>query len=181
MDIWRKGSFRSSKFFTSLSTSKHKTLEPEKGPSNEVKYLLQENGQGIPLGTKCYKMEEGLGNLTPLSQKKLRLGQTPQKPPRLYLNSSAHSNIQEYSTSLCALSSVSSLSSPSTPRSQTSESFPDHSDPLLSFHLDLGPSLLEDILQTLNIRSYGDSVASNCLLLLGSSIPGRNGNCTEEL
>ncbi|XP_029454446.1 uncharacterized protein C15orf62 homolog, mitochondrial [Rhinatrema bivittatum] len=205
MDIWRKGSFKSSKLLISLSTSKHKILEPERGALYEVKHPLQDNEQQKPMGTK-HKMVHGLGDLRlqSLNKHNLDTSQAPQKPPRLHLNSSEHANVQEYSTSLCALPSVSSASTchqyqggmsadavyPSiqtihkittAPQFQISNGFLDQSDSLLSFNLDLGPSLLDGILQMLSKRSRGDNAASNCLSLLGLSGPDGNGNYIEEL
>uniref|UniRef100_A0A8D0C9K6 Chromosome 15 open reading frame 62 n=1 Tax=Salvator merianae TaxID=96440 RepID=A0A8D0C9K6_SALMN len=167
MDTWRRGSFKSSGFFKRLSLRRHKKL------GNQV-IVLNQNSQTLDTNGHYNKREllRGLeGKSDYLScQSEQNLASKPQpppKPPRLYLDSASCPNITDHTDSL----STSRTSRHSNKATQTQpDSFcknrtmnwyysetttwhvgplSDPSDPFFSFTLDLGPSLLDDVLQTL--------------------------------
>uniref|UniRef100_A0A8D2KXS9 Chromosome 15 open reading frame 62 n=1 Tax=Varanus komodoensis TaxID=61221 RepID=A0A8D2KXS9_VARKO len=170
-DIWRRGSIRSSGFFKRLSFRRQKKLGNQVIILNQNSQTLDTNGQ--------YNKQELLRDLKGKSdylscQSEQNLATKPQpppKPPRLYLDSASCPNIINHtnssSTDICFPStSRHSHKATQTPldlvckeealdwwssetTTQHGKLLPDPSDPFLSFTLDLGPSLLEDILQTL--------------------------------
>nr|XP_056707233.1 uncharacterized protein C15orf62 homolog, mitochondrial [Euleptes europaea] len=173
MDTWQRGSVRSSGFFKRLSLRRNKKLGSQVIILNQNSQTLDSNGQ--------YNKRELLRDLKGKSnylscQSEQNLAtkmQPPPKPPRLYLDSTSCPNIIDHTDLPSAEDSF-----PSTPRhshkaTQTPSdlfcknqdtdwchsetiswySTPDPSDPFFSFKLDLGPSLLEDILQTLKSQN----------------------------
>ncbi|XP_054825854.1 uncharacterized protein C15orf62 homolog, mitochondrial [Eublepharis macularius] len=168
MDTWRRGSIRSSGFFKRLSLRRNKKLGSQV-ILNQNNHTLDSDGQ--------YNKREHLKDLKGKSnylsyQSEQNLAtkmQPPPKPPRLYLDSASCPNITDHTDSPSAANSFPSTSCHSHKATQTQSDLfhknqamdwchsetisrhgpPDPSDPFFSFKLDLGPSLLEDILQTL--------------------------------
>ncbi|XP_061467402.1 uncharacterized protein C15orf62 homolog, mitochondrial [Rhineura floridana] len=171
MDTWQRGSIRSSGFFKRLSFRRHKKLGNQVTILNQNSHTIDTTGQ--------YNKRELLGDLKGKSdylscQSEQNLASKPQpppKPPRLYLDSASCPNIIDHTDSPSANLSFPSTSchshkatqtqpdlfcknqvtnwSPSENTSWHGKSLPDTSDPFFSFTLDLGPSLLDDVLQTL--------------------------------
>ncbi|XP_033001289.1 uncharacterized protein C15orf62 homolog, mitochondrial [Lacerta agilis] len=172
MDTWRRGSIRSSGFFKRLSFRRHKKL------GNQVT-IWNHNSQTIDTSGQQYNKRELPRDLTGKSdylscqseQNLLSKPLPPPKPPRLYLDSASCPNIINHSDSPST-----DISFPSTSRhfhkatqtqpdlfyrnqatnwwlSETTSCYRnpirDPLDPFFSFTLDLGPSLLDDVLQTL--------------------------------
>ncbi|XP_063146015.1 uncharacterized protein C15orf62 homolog, mitochondrial-like isoform X1 [Candoia aspera] len=167
MDTWRRGSIRSSGFFKRLSLRRHKKLGDQA--------ILNQNSQTLD-SNEQYDKKKFLRNFKKKSdyfscQSEQNLAtktQPPPKPPRLYLDSASCPNIiNDRASSSMEISFLSTScyfhKATQTPpdlfdKDQTvnSEILSKHSkppldpsDPLFSFTLDLGPSLLDDVLQTL--------------------------------
>lgn len=163
MDTWRRGSIKSTTFFRRFSLRRHKKL------GNQV-IILNQNSH--TLDTDSQKREclrDKSEYLSCQSEQNLAKAQAPPKPPRLYLDSSSCPNIIDHTDSHSDLSfSDAAPYHKATPTHKdqatehgTSEAnsttLPDLADPFLSFKVDLGLSLLEDVLQTLrkqNPRDY---------------------------
>ncbi|KFU92495.1 hypothetical protein M959_11992, partial [Chaetura pelagica] len=168
MDTWRRGSIKSTTFFRRFSLRRHKKL------GNQV-IILNKNSHTMDSDGQCQK-REGLRDLKDKSdylscqsEQNLAKAQAPPKPPRLYLDSSSCPNIIDRTDSHSDIS-FSGASHQYHKATQTQlhkdqdkdcgmaeTALPDLSDPLLSFKVDLGLSLLEDVLQTLrkqNPRDY---------------------------
>lgn len=167
MDTWRRGSFRSSGFFKRLSFRRHKKT------GNQV-ILLNQNSHTIDTSGQCGKRElsrdlKGKSD-HPTYQSEDNLvtkPQPPPKPPRLYLDSASCPNITDHKDSSglsfpssACLSHKATQTQPdlfcssldwclSETTCQFGKPLLDPSDPFFAFNLDLGPSLLEDVLQTL--------------------------------
>lgn len=161
MDTWRRGSFRSSGFFKRLSFRRHKRL------GNQV-VVLNQNSNTIDTTGQYDKRElprdlKGKSDyLTCQSEDNLvTKPQPPPKPPRLYLDSASCPNITDHRDSPRTGLSFPGLSTKATQTqpdlfcpsvdwcSLGTKTLLDPSDPFFAFSLDLGPSLLEDVLQTL--------------------------------
>ncbi|XP_066885088.1 uncharacterized protein C15orf62 homolog, mitochondrial isoform X2 [Kogia breviceps] len=165
MEIWRKGSFRSASFFKRLSLWRPRRLrrqgsmlsqastaggDHEEYSNREVVRELR----GRPDGRRLPLWGDEQPRATLLA---------PPKPPRLYRESSSCPNIPE-SSSTCAATYSATLPSMfsladglhqysdedllDTPPFQRTPA-PDVSDPFFSFKVDLGISLLEEVLQML--------------------------------
>lgn len=173
MDPWRRGSIRSSGFFKRLSLRRNKKLGSQVIILNQNSQTLDSNGQ--------YNKRELLRDLKGKSnylscQSEQNLAtkmQPPPKPPRLYLDSASCPNIIDHTDSPSAENFFPSTSHRSHKATQTQSDLfcknqaadwcysetvswhgmPDPSDSFFSFKLDLGPSLLEDILQTLKSKN----------------------------
>ncbi|XP_062973784.1 uncharacterized protein C15orf62 homolog, mitochondrial [Elgaria multicarinata webbii] len=171
MDTWRRGSIRSTGFFKRLSFRRHKKL------GNQV-IVLNQNSQSLDTNGP-YNKQELLRDLKGKSdyllcqseQNLATKSQPPPKPPRLYLDTASCPNIINHrdspSTDISFPSSSRHLHKatqtptnllckdqamdwwPSETTSWHGKSLPDPSDSFFSFTLDLGPSLLDDVLQTL--------------------------------
>ncbi|XP_048340248.1 uncharacterized protein C15orf62 homolog, mitochondrial [Sphaerodactylus townsendi] len=173
MDTWQRGSLRSSGFFKRLSLRRHKKL------GSQVT-ILNHNSRTLDSNEQCNKREllrdlKGKSNyLSCQSEENLATKtQPPPKPPRLYLDSASCPNIIDHTDSSSAENSFPSTSRHSHKSTQTQSDLfcknhhvdwrhsetiswhgtTDPSDPFFSFKLDLGPSLLEDILQTLKSQN----------------------------
>ncbi|XP_015270831.1 PREDICTED: uncharacterized protein C15orf62 homolog, mitochondrial [Gekko japonicus] len=173
MDTWRRGSIRSSGFFKRLSLRRNKKLGSQVIILNQNSQTLDSNGQYNK--RELLKDLKGKSNyLSCQSEQNLASKtQPPPKPPRLYLDSASCPNIIDHTDSPSAENSFPSTSRHSHKATQThpdlfcknqaidwcySETIswhgtPDPSDSFFSFKLDLGPSLLEDILQTLKSKN----------------------------
>lgn len=173
MDTWRRGSIRSSGFFKHLSLRRSKKLGSQVIILNQNTQTLDSNGHY----NKRELQRDRNGKLNYLScQSEQNLAtkmQPPPKPPRLYLDSASCPNITDHSNSPSAENSFPNTSRHSHKATQTQSdlfckkqamdwchsetiswhSTPDPSDFFFSFKLDLGPSLLEDILQTLKSKN----------------------------
>ncbi|XP_042681982.1 uncharacterized protein C15orf62 homolog, mitochondrial [Centrocercus urophasianus] len=174
MDTWRRGSIKSTTFFRRFSLRRHKKL------GNQV-IILNKNSHTLDSDGQCQKREclrdlkDKSDYLSCQSEQNLAKAQAPPKPPRLYLDSSSCPNIIDHtdSHSDVSFSSASHQYNKATQTqfhkdqatdcvtsetgSQNSTTLCDLSDPFLSFKVDLGLSLLEDVLQTLrkqNPRDY---------------------------
>ncbi|XP_070613098.1 uncharacterized protein C15orf62 homolog, mitochondrial [Erythrolamprus reginae] len=168
MDTWRRGSIRSSGFFKRLSFRRNKKLGNQAIILNQNSQTLDSNGQ--------YDKKRFLRNFKEKpdyfpcqsEQNLTTKTQPPPKPPRLYLDTASCPNIIDYRESSSTDISILSTSCHFHKATQTqpdllhkaqtmnSETLSrnsnppfDPSDPFLSFTLDLGPSLLDDVLQTL--------------------------------
>ncbi|XP_068004613.1 uncharacterized protein C15orf62 homolog, mitochondrial [Melanerpes formicivorus] len=174
MDTWRRGSIKSTTFFRRFSLRRHKKL------GNQV-ILLNQNSHTLDSDGQCQKREclrdlkDKSDHLSCQSEQNLAKAQAPPKPPRLYLDSSSCPNIIDHTESLSDISfsgaaqqyhkatqtqfhkeQATDCGSPAA-GSRNGSALPDLSDPFLSFKVDLGLSLLEDVLQTLrkqNPRDY---------------------------
>ncbi|XP_077178982.1 uncharacterized protein C15orf62 homolog, mitochondrial [Paroedura picta] len=172
MDTWRRGSIRSSGFFKRLSLRRNKKL------GSQV-IILDQNSQTLDTNGPYNKREllrdlKGKSYLSCQSEQNLATkAQPPPKPPRLYLDSASCPNIIDHTDSPSAENSFPSTSRHFHKATQThadllcknqatdwcySETIswhgtPDPSDAFFSFTLDLGPSLLDDILQTLKSKN----------------------------
>lgn len=169
MDTWRRGSIKSTTFFRRFSLRRHKKLGNQVIILNQNSHTLDTDGQ----------KREGLRDLKDKSEylscqseQNLAKAQAPPKPPRLYLDSSSCPNIIDHTDSHSDLSFSDAAPyhkaspthkdqatdrGPSEAGLQNSTTLPDLADPFLSFKVDLGLSLLEDVLQTLrkqNPRDY---------------------------
>lgn len=168
MDTWRRGSIRSSGFFKRLSFRRKKKL------GNQV-IILTQNSQTLDSNEQSDKkrflrnFKEKPDYFSCQSEQNLTTKtQPPPKPPRLYLDTASCPNIIDHressSTDISFLSTSCHFhKATQTPpdlfcRAQTMSSETlsrnrkppaDSSDPFFSFTLDLGPSLLDDVLQTL--------------------------------
>ncbi|XP_060118878.1 uncharacterized protein C15orf62 homolog, mitochondrial [Heteronotia binoei] len=170
MDTWQRGSIRSSGFFKRLSLRRNKKLGSQVLILNQNSQTLDSNGQynkrellrdlkGQPNYLSC-QSEQNLATKM----------QPPPKPPRLYLDTASCPNIIDHTDLPSAENSFRSHSHKATQtqsdlfcKNQTmdwcySETIswhgtPDPLDSFFSFKLDLGPSLLEDILQTLKTKN----------------------------
>lgn len=167
MDTWRRGSIRSSGFFKRLSLRRPKKL------GNQV-VIVNQNSQTIDSSGQYNKREllkEKSDYLSYQSEQNLATKpQPPPKPPRLYLDSVSCPNIIDHTDSPSRELTFHSTSRHSNKATQTQPDLfgknraadwwpsetnlwhPPDSDPFFSFKLDLGPSLLEDILQTLKTQ-----------------------------
>ncbi|NP_001181041.2 uncharacterized protein C15orf62 homolog, mitochondrial [Macaca fascicularis] len=165
METWRKGSFRNASFFKRLSLGRPRRLRRQGSVLSQAstaggdheEYSNREvirELRGRPDGRRLPLWGDEQPRATLLA---------PPKPPRLYRESSSCPNILEpppaytaaYSATLpSALSLSSALHQHSekglvdTPCFQRTPA-PDLSDPFLSFKVDLGISLLEEVLQML--------------------------------
>ncbi|XP_032917540.1 uncharacterized protein C15orf62 homolog, mitochondrial isoform X1 [Catharus ustulatus] len=166
MDTWRRGSIKSTTFFRRFSLRRHKKLGNQVIILNQNSHTLDTDGQ------KRECLRDKSEYLSCQSEQNLAKAQAPPKPPRLYLDSSSCPNIIDHTDSHSDLSfSDSAPYHKATPTHKdqatehgTSEAglpnsttLPDLADPFLSFKVDLGLSLLEDVLQTLrkqNPRDY---------------------------
>lgn len=165
METWRKGSFRNASFFKRLTVGRPRRLrrqgsvlsqastaagDHEEYSNREVMRELQ----GRPDGRRLPLWGDEQPRATLLA---------PPKPPRLYRESSSCPNILEssptYTPAFAAtLPSAISLAGPlhrfseedlsDTPHFPRTPA-PDLSDSFFSFKVDLGISLLEEVLQTL--------------------------------
>uniref|UniRef100_A0A8C6X1G4 Chromosome 15 open reading frame 62 n=1 Tax=Naja naja TaxID=35670 RepID=A0A8C6X1G4_NAJNA len=166
LSFWR-GSIRSSSFFKRLSFRRNKKL------GNQA-IILKQNSQTLD-SNEQYDKKRFLRNFKEKpdyfscqsEQNLTTKTQPPPKPPRLYLDTASCPDIIDHrgssSTDISFLSTSCHFhKTTQTPtdlcKAQTmnSETFSrnnkppfDPSDPFLSFTLDLGPSLLDDVLQTL--------------------------------
>ncbi|XP_054421551.1 uncharacterized protein C15orf62 homolog, mitochondrial [Pteronotus mesoamericanus] len=161
METWRKGSFRNASFFKRLSLGRPRRLrrqgsvlsqastaggDHEEYSNREVVRELR----GRPDGRRLPLWGDEQPRATLLA---------PPKPPRLYRESSSCPNILEPPSAYSAtLSSALSLAGPlheyseedlsDTPPFQRAPAA-DLNDPFFSFKVDLGISLLEEVLQML--------------------------------
>ncbi|KFQ48137.1 hypothetical protein N334_06786, partial [Pelecanus crispus] len=174
MDTWRRGSIKSTTFFRRFSLRRHKKL------GNQV-IILNQNSHTLDSDGQCQKREclrdlkDKSDYLSCQSEQNLAKAQAPPKPPRLYLDSSSCPNIIDHTDSHSDISFSGATHQyhkatqtqfhkdqatdcgTSETGSQNGTTLPDLSDPFLSFKVDLGLSLLEDVLQTLrkqNPRDY---------------------------
>ncbi|XP_025897008.1 uncharacterized protein C15orf62 homolog, mitochondrial [Nothoprocta perdicaria] len=174
MDTWRRGSIKSTTFFRRFSLRRHKKL------GNQV-ILLNQNSHTLDNDGQCQKRErlrdlkDKSDYLSYQSEQNLAKAQAPPKPPRLYLDSSSCPNIIDHTDSHSDISfsgathQYHKATQTQFHREQASDcgamevgfqsgtAPSDLSDPFLSFKVDLGLSLLEDVLQTLrkqNPRDY---------------------------
>ncbi|XP_019374562.1 PREDICTED: uncharacterized protein C15orf62 homolog, mitochondrial [Gavialis gangeticus] len=177
MDTWRRGSIKSSTFFKRFSLRRHKKL------GNQV-IILNQNSNTIDNDGQYHKRElrdlkDKSEYLSCQSEQNLAKAQAPPKPPRLYLDSSSCPNIIDHTDSPSKDISFSNANpqyhkatqtqqahihkdqatgwGTAERGSQTGSPLYDPSDPFFSFKVDLGLSLLEDVLQTLrkqNPRDY---------------------------
>ncbi|XP_009872281.1 PREDICTED: uncharacterized protein C15orf62 homolog, mitochondrial [Apaloderma vittatum] len=169
MDTWRRGSIKSTTFFRRFSLRRHKKL------GNQV-IILNQNSDGQCQKRECLRdLKDKSDYLSCQSEQNLAKAQAPPKPPRLYLDSSSCPNIIDHTDSHSDLSFSGAAHQyhkatqtqfhkdqatdcgSSEAGSQNGTAPPDPSDPFLSFKVDLGLSLLEDVLQTLrkqNPRDY---------------------------
>ncbi|XP_022375601.1 uncharacterized protein C15orf62 homolog, mitochondrial [Enhydra lutris kenyoni] len=161
METWRKGSFRNASFFKRLSLGRPRRLRRQGSVLSQAstaggdheEYSNREvirELRGRPDGRRLPLWGDEQPRATLLA---------PPKPPRLYRESSSCPNILEpppaYSATLpSALSLAGTLHHYSdndlldTPPFQGTPA-PDLSDPFFSFKVDLGISLLEEVLQML--------------------------------
>ncbi|XP_032712718.1 uncharacterized protein C15orf62 homolog, mitochondrial [Lontra canadensis] len=161
METWRKGSFRNASFFKRLSLGRPQRLRRQGSVLSQAstaggdheEYSNREvirELRGRPDGRRLPLWGDEQPRATLLA---------PPKPPRLYRESSSCPNILEpppaYSATLpSALSLAGTLHHYSdndlldTPPFQGTPA-PDLSDPFFSFKVDLGISLLEEVLQIL--------------------------------
>ncbi|KAK2525270.1 uncharacterized protein C15orf62 homolog, mitochondrial [Columba livia] len=174
MDTWRRGSLKSTTFFRRFSLRRHKKL------GNQV-IILNQNSHTLDSEGQCQK-REGLRDLKDKSdylscqsEQNLAKAQAPPKPPRLYLDSSSCPNIIDRTDSHPDISFSGAAHQyhkatqtqshreqgtdcgAAEPGALNGTAPPDPADPFLSFKVDLGLSLLEDVLQTLrkqNPRDY---------------------------
>lgn len=169
MDTWRRGSLKSTTFFRRFSLRRHKKLGNQVIILNQNSHTLDTDGQK----RECLRdLKDKSEYLSCQSEQNLAKAQAPPKPPRLYLDSSSCPNIIDHTDSHSDLSFSDAApyhNGTSTHKDQatdhgTSEAglpnsttLPELADPFLSFKVDLGLSLLEDVLQTLrkqNPRDY---------------------------
>ncbi|XP_076785615.1 uncharacterized protein C15orf62 homolog, mitochondrial [Arvicanthis niloticus] len=165
METWRKGSFRNASFFKRITLGRPRRLhrqgsilsQASTAGGDHEEYSNREvirELQGRPDGRRLPLWGDEHPRATLLA---------PPKPPRLYRESSSCPNILEppatytagYSATLPSAISLTGplhqcseeglLDTPHFPRTPT----PDLSDPFLSFKVDLGLSLLEEVLQIL--------------------------------
>ncbi|XP_074853098.1 uncharacterized protein C15orf62 homolog, mitochondrial [Carettochelys insculpta] len=168
MDTWRRGSIKSTTFFKRLSFRRHKKL------GNQV-IILNQNSQTVG-NSGQYKREPQRDRkdkseyLLCKSEQNLAQAQAPPKPPRLYLDSSSCPNIIDHTEShSTAISFSSATPQHKATQTQVTNSHTDQatdwgtsetgSDLFLSFKVDLGLSLLEDVLQTLRKQNPRDYAA----------------------
>lgn len=165
MDTWRRGSIKSTTFFRRFSLRRHKKL------GNQV-IILNQNSHTLDTDSQKRDLKDKSEYLSCQSEQNLAKAQAPPKPPRLYLDSSSCPNIIDHTDSHSDLSFSDAApyhkASPTHKDQATdhgtseaglpnSTTLPDLADPFLSFKVDLGLSLLEDVLQTLrkqNPRDY---------------------------
>lgn len=76
--------------------------------------------------------------------------QAPPKPPRLHLESSQPSSPDTGSMDLWRIPEAGSALNGLSPESGSDEPFLSHASSLLSLHVDLGPSILDDVLQIMD-------------------------------
>lgn len=169
MDTWRRGSIKSTTFFRRFSLRRHKKLGNQVIILNQNSHTLDKDGQK----RECLRdLKDKSEYLSCQSEQNLAKAQAPPKPPRLYLDSSSCPNIIDRTDSHSDLSFSDAApyhkASPTHKDQATdhgtseaglpnSTTLPDLADPFLSFKVDLGLSLLEDVLQTLrkqNPRDY---------------------------
>ncbi|XP_075783230.1 uncharacterized protein C15orf62 homolog, mitochondrial [Pelodiscus sinensis] len=169
MDTWRRGSIKSTTFFKRLSFRRHKKLGNQVIILNQNSQTLENSGQykREPLRDLKDKSEYLLCK----SEQNLAQAQAPPKPPRLYLDSSSCPNIIDHTESHSTAISFSSATPQYHKATQThvTNSHTDQatdwgtsetgSDLFLSFKVDLGLSLLEDVLQTLRKQNPRDYAA----------------------
>ncbi|KAM6461138.1 uncharacterized protein C15orf62 homolog, mitochondrial isoform 1-T2 [Liasis olivaceus] len=168
MDTWRRGSIRSSGFFKRLSLRRHKKLGNQAIILNQNSHTIDSNEQ-YDKKTFLRNFKEKPDYFSCQSEQNLATKtQPPPKPPRLYLDSASCPNIIDHRASSSTEISFLSTSchfhkATQTPpdllykdQTMNSETLSRHSkppldpsDPFFSFTLDLGPSLLDDVLQTL--------------------------------
>ncbi|XP_021551261.1 uncharacterized protein C15orf62 homolog, mitochondrial [Neomonachus schauinslandi] len=161
METWRKGSFRNASFFKRLSLGRPRRLRRQGSVLSQAstaggdheEYSNREvirELRGRPDGRRLPLWGDEQPRATLLA---------PPKPPRLYRESSSCPNILEppaaYSATLpSALSLAGTFHHYSEDNLLDTPSFqgtpaPDLSDPFFSFKVDLGISLLEEVLQML--------------------------------
>ncbi|XP_048189015.1 uncharacterized protein C15orf62 homolog, mitochondrial [Perognathus longimembris pacificus] len=165
METWRKGSFRNASFFKRLSLGRPRRLRRQGSVLSQAsaaggdheEYSNREvirELRGRPDGRRLPLWGDEHPRATLLA---------PPKPPRLYRESSSCPNILEppapYAAAYAAtLPSALSLVGPfrqfseedlAAPRPCPGTPAPDLSDPFFSFKVDLGISLLEEVLQML--------------------------------
>ncbi|KFP88535.1 hypothetical protein N310_04748, partial [Acanthisitta chloris] len=170
MDTWRRGSIKSTTFFRRFSLRRHKKLGNQVIILNQNSHTLDTDGQK----RECLRdLKDKSDYLSCQSEQNLAKAQAPPKPPRLYLDSSSCPNIIDHTDSHSDLSFSDAAQYHKATQTQfhkdqatdhgTSEAgsqngtLSDLADPFLSFKVDLGLSLLEDVLQTLrkqNPRDY---------------------------
>ncbi|XP_071618559.1 uncharacterized protein C15orf62 homolog, mitochondrial [Heliangelus exortis] len=170
MDTWRRGSIKSTTFFRRFSLRRHKKLGNQVIILNQNSHTLDSDGQK----RECLRdLKDKSEYLSYQSEQNLAKAQAPPKPPRLYLDSSSCPNIIDHTDSHPDLSfsgAAPQYHKATQTQSQHKEqgaacgaaetpgtALPDLPDPFLSFKVDLGLSLLEDVLQTLrkqNPRDY---------------------------
>ncbi|KAM4829141.1 uncharacterized protein C15orf62 homolog, mitochondrial [Thomomys bottae] len=165
METWRKGSFRNASFFKRLTLGRPRRLQRQGSVLSQAstaggdheEYSNREvirELKGRPDGRRLPLWGDEQPRATLLA---------PPKPPRLYRESSSCPNILEPSAPYLApytasLPSALSLGGPlhrfseedlsATPPGPRTPA-PDPSDPFFSFKVDLGISLLEEVLQML--------------------------------
>ncbi|XP_078247639.1 uncharacterized protein C15orf62 homolog, mitochondrial [Pogona vitticeps] len=169
MDTWRRGSIRSPGFFKRLSFRRNKKL------GSQV-IILNHNSQTLDTSGQYHKKEllrdlKGKSDYLSCQSEQNLAAKPPPKPPRLYLDSTSCPNIIDHTDSPSPELSFPNASHQSHKATQTppdlfcknqalnwdpadttswhGKPLPDPSDPFLSFKLDFGPSLLDDILQAL--------------------------------
>lgn len=159
METWRKGSFRNASFFKRITLGRPRRLQRQGSILSQAstaggdheEYSNREvirELQGRPDGRRLPLWGDEHPRATLLA---------PPKPPRLYRESSSCPNILEPQATYTAgysatLPSAISLTGPLHQCSEEALSdtpTPDLSDPFLSFKVDLGLSLLEEVLQIL--------------------------------
>lgn len=167
MDTWRRGSLKSTTFFRRFSLRRHKKLGNQVIILNQNSHTLDTDSQK----RECLRdLKDKSEYLSCQSEQNLAKAQAPPKPPRLYLDSSSCPNIIDHTDSDLSFSDAAPYHK-GTPTHKdqatdhgtseaglpTSTTLPELADPFLSFKVDLGLSLLEDVLQTLrkqNPRDY---------------------------
>lgn len=76
--------------------------------------------------------------------------QAPPKPPRLHLETPQASPQEAGSVDIWRIPETGSARNGLTPESESEEPFLSHASSLLSLHVDLGPSILDDVLQIMD-------------------------------
>uniref|UniRef100_A0A8C3X2Q6 Chromosome 15 open reading frame 62 n=1 Tax=Catagonus wagneri TaxID=51154 RepID=A0A8C3X2Q6_9CETA len=173
METWRKGSFRSASFFKRLSLGRPRRLRRQGSVLSQAstaggdheEYSNREvirELRGRPDGRRLPLWGDEQPRATLLA---------PPKPPRLHRESSSCPNILEPPAAYAAAYSASlpsALSLADALHQYTQESLldtspfqrtpaPDLSDPFFSFQVDLGISLLEEVLQMLREQFPSES------------------------
>ncbi|XP_075401547.1 cdc42 effector protein 2 [Tenrec ecaudatus] len=108
-------------------------------------------GQGLPDGSSpLLKNAISLPVIAGPQALTLPLAQAPPKPPRLHLETPQPSPPEAEGVDLWRTPEASHAHNGLTPTSEASEPFLSQASSLLSLHVDLGPSILDDVLQVMD-------------------------------